>query len=222
MQHFVKIQSIKPINHNVLHFKVDRPENYDFKPGQATEVSIDKAGWRDEKRPFTFTNLPQDTWLEFIIKVYPEHNGVTEQLLTLKVGDPLILHDVFGAIDYKGEGTFIAGGAGVTPFISILKHQRNRHNIGNNHLIFANKSQKDIFLKKEFEKILGDQFINILSEENAEGYAHGLITKEFLTKYLPQGDGYVYICGPEPMLEMLEVQLIELGVARDKIVKEEF
>lgn len=220
--HIVKIHSIKPISHNVLHFKVDRPDNYDFTPGQATELSIDKPGWRDKKRPFTFTNLPQDTWLEFTIKIYPEHNGVTEQMLTLQVGDPLILHDVFGTIEYKGEGTFIAGGAGVTPFISILKYQRNRHNMGNNQLIFANKTVKDIFFKQEFEKMLGNNFINILSEEKAEGYSHGLITKEFLTEHLPQEAGYLYLCGPEPMLDMLESQLSELGIAKDKIIKEEF
>ena len=222
MEHIVKIQSFKPINHDVLHFKVERPENYDFKPGQATEIAIDKSGWRDKKRPFTFTNLPQDTWLEFTIKIYPEHNGVTEQLLSLRVGDALILHDIFGTIHYKGEGTFIAGGAGVTPFISILKYQRNRHKMGNNQLIFANKTSKDIFLKQEFEKMLGKHFINILSEEETKEHAHGLISKEFLSKHLPQGDGYVYICGPEPMVDMLESQLNELGIAKDKIIKEEF
>ena len=222
MQYIVKIQSIKPISHDVIHLKVNRPDNYDFKPGQATEVSINEPGWRDKKRPFTFTNLPHDTWLEFTIKAYPEHNGVTKQLLTLQAGDSLILHEVFGTIEYKGEGTFIAGGAGVTPFISILKYLRIRHNMGNNQLIFANKTSTDIFFKQEFEKMLGDHFINILSEENTKEYAHGLISKEFLSKYLPHGDSYVYICGPEPMLDMLEGQLTELGVAKDKIVKEEF
>lgn len=47
--------------------------------------------------------------------------GVTNELLSLKAGDNLIVNDIFGAIHYKGEGTFIAGGAGVTPFISIFR-----------------------------------------------------------------------------------------------------
>lgn len=222
MEHNVKILSIKPLNHNVLHFRVERPDDYVFEPGQATEVSIDKPGWEEEKRPFTFTNLPHDNWLEFIIKTYPEHQGVTGQLLSLHAGDSLILHDVFGTIQYKGEGTFIAGGAGVTPFIAILKHQWEQHKIGSNHLIFANKTRKDIFLKQEFEKMLGNNLINILSEEKTNDLDFGLITKEFLKNYIPQGEGYIYICGPEPMLEMLEGQLKEIDVNMDKIVKEEF
>jgi len=42
--------------------------------------------------------------------------------LKLVKEDELILHDVFGAISYMGEGVFIAGGAGITPFISIFRY----------------------------------------------------------------------------------------------------
>jgi predicted ferric reductase len=43
-----------------------------------------------------------------------------QELGKLKHGDELIIR-VWGAIEYKGEGVFIAGGAGVTPFIAILR-----------------------------------------------------------------------------------------------------
>ena len=118
----VKIKSIKHVTHDVLQIVTEKPENLKFTPGQATEVSINRNGWMDKKRPFTFTPLPVDNFLQFTIKTYPSHQGVTNQLLKLNTGDELILHDVFGAIAYKGEGLFIAGGAGVTPFISIFKH----------------------------------------------------------------------------------------------------
>ena len=100
-----------------------------------------------EKRPFTFTCLPDDDYLEFTIKTYPSHKGVTNELLQLKQNDELILHDVFGAIAYKGEGVFIAGGAGVTPFISIFRFLRSKNEVGGNKLIFANKAKADIILE---------------------------------------------------------------------------
>jgi ferredoxin-NADP reductase len=56
----VAIKHTEFITHNVLHFKTEKPRDYDFTPGQATEVSLGKEGWRDEKRPFTFTSLPAD------------------------------------------------------------------------------------------------------------------------------------------------------------------
>src|SRR6056297_106073 len=111
----VKIKSIKLINYNVLRIVTEKPNEYSFEPGQATEVSINQANWKDEKRPFTFTNLPTEDVLEFTIKVYPEHDGVTEKLTELGVGDELIVGDVFGAIKFKGKGVFLAGGSGVTP-----------------------------------------------------------------------------------------------------------
>jgi ferredoxin-NADP reductase len=190
--------------------------------GQATDVSINKNGWQNEKRPFTFTCLPDDDYLEFTIKTYPSHKGVTNELLQLKQNDELILHDVFGAIGYKGEGVFIAGGAGVTPFISIFRFLRSKNDIADNKLIFANKMKGDIILEQEFENLLGKKFINILSVENAAGYAHGYITEEFLKAHITKLSKRIYLCGPEPMMESVESQLSNLNVDPISIIKEEF
>jgi Flavodoxin reductases (ferredoxin-NADPH reductases) family 1 len=176
----VKIKSIEHVTHDVLKIRTEKPASCDFKPGQATEISINKEGWKDQGRPFTFTSLPTDPYLEFTIKTYPERKGVTNELLNLKVPDELILKDIFGAIEYKGEGIFIAGGAGVTPFISIFRYLKTKNQSGNNKLIFANKTKADIIYEKEFKDLLGDNFINILSHEKTSEYNYGLITKEFL------------------------------------------
>ena len=221
-QYLVKIKSINKVTHNVLMIATEKPPEYSFTPGQATEVSINKNGWQNEKRPFTFTCLPDDDYLEFTIKTYPSHKGVTNELLQLKQNDELILHDIFGAIGYKGEGVFIAGGAGVTPFISIFRFLKSKNEIGDNKLIFANKTKGDIILKQEFENLLGEKFINILSVENAVGYAHGYITEEFLKANITNLKKRIYLCGPEPMMEVVEKQLSNLNVDPTSIIKEEF
>jgi ferredoxin-NADP reductase len=59
------------------------------------------------------------------------------------------LHDVFGAIAYKGQGVFIAGGAGVTPLICIFRNLQLKNEIRGNMLIFANKTKEDIILKTD-------------------------------------------------------------------------
>lgn len=219
---FVNITAIEHNTHDVLHIKTEKPEDMDFTPGQATEIMIDKPDWQNEGRPFTFTCLPKDDYLEFMIKTYPEHKGMTNELNDLEKGDTLILNDVFGAIAYKGEGIFIAGGAGVTPFISILRDLKDKDKIGSNKLIFANKTKGDIILKDEFQNMLGGNFINILSEEKAEDYAHGQISEDFLKKHQVAEAGHVYLCGPLPMMKAVEKQLASLGFDKDKIVKEEF
>lgn len=206
--------------HDVLTIRLNRPPGYNFTPGQATEVAINKPGWTQERRPFTFTCLPEDPFLEFTIKTYPSRAGVTNELLQLRPGDELIIHDVWGAIAYKGEGVFIAGGAGITPFLSIFRHLYATHQVGANKLIFANKTEGDIIHKDELRSYLGNNFINILSKGTAEGYAHGYLTREFLQNNLPASAGTFYVCGPPPMMETVQKILSDMGVVNDAIVVE--
>jgi ferredoxin-NADP reductase len=218
----VKIKTIEKATPDVLHIVTEKPSGLSFVPGQATEIFITKDGWENEGRPFTFTCLPNDDYLEFMIKTYPSRKGVTNELLSLKAGDELIVNDIFGAIEYKGEGTFIAGGAGVTPFISIFRELKAEDKLGNNKLIFANKTKADIILQDEFQKMLGKNFINILSDENTDGYAHGYVSEDFIKKNGTSLDSYFYVCGPPPMMDAVEKQLGNLKVSAAHIVKEEF
>ncbi len=158
----VKILTTKQVTHDVISFITEKPTGYKFKPGQATMVAVDKEGFRDEKRPFTFTSLNKDPHLEFIIKIYDDHNGVTRELGKTGFGNYLLIEEAWGAISYKGPGVFLAGGAGVTPFISIFRNLREQEKLEGNKLIFGNKTEKDIILKKEFQEMLGDNFVNIL------------------------------------------------------------
>lgn len=221
-QHIIKIQSVDHVTHDVLRFKTEKPANYNFTPGQATRVAINQEGWEKKKRPFTFTSLPDEDHLEFTIKTYPPHQGVTNQLLSLKAGNELIIGDAWGTINYKGEGVFIAGGAGVTPFISIFRFLHAKNKLENSKLIFANKTAQDIIHKDEFEEMLGQNFINILSNDNSEGFEHGLINEEFLKKQGVNEHKYIYLCGPEPMMKSIEEQLRNLNVKQDAIIKEVF
>jgi ferredoxin-NADP reductase len=221
-EHVVKILDTEYVTHNVKRFKVSKPESYVYKPGQATDVVINLPEWKEERRPFTFTSLNEWDHLEFTIKIYDDHNGVTNKLGTLHAGDELILHDVWGTIHYKGEGTFIAGGAGVTPFIAIFRQLQKDGKLGNNKLIFSNRTSKDIILKEEFEKILGANFINTITQEKTEKYDNRKIDESYLKEKIKDFSQYFYICGPDPMIESIKEQLLNLGADKDKVVIEQF
>lgn len=221
-EHIVKILKVENVTHNVRRFTLSKPDNYVFTPGQATDITINKPEWLKERRPFTFTGLNEWNHLEFTIKIYTDHEGVTNQLGKLSAGDELILHDIWGAIHYKGEGVFIAGGAGITPFIAIFRQLNKDGKLGNNKLIFSNKTSKDIILKDEFEQMLGDHFVNTLTNEKSGIYDNSIINEEYLKGKIKNLDQYFYICGPDPMIEAISNDLQKMGVAKDKIVKEEF
>jgi len=216
----VTLREIEVITHDVKRYVVDKPDGYSFEPGQATEVAINKEGLKDEARPFTFTSLPDEEHLEFVIKSYPSHDGVTDKLDDLKVGDELIIGDSWGAIQYKGPGWFIAGGAGVTPFIAILKQLANDGNLMGNHLLFSNKTSKDVIMEGQFRTWLGDQFISTLTDEKKEGHLNKMINEELLRELIEDTSVNFYVCGPDKMVKDISSQLENLGANADEIVFE--
>jgi len=219
-EHIVRILSIKDVTHNVRSYQISKPAGYRFEPGQATEVSINKSNWKDERRPFTFTSLNEWPHLEFTIKSYTDHPGVTNELRTLIPGDELIIRDVWGAIAYKGEGYFIAGGAGITPFIAILRQLKKDNKINSNQLYFSNKTSSDIILHDELDKILGSNAHYIVTNENNVQFAKKYIDKEFLVSEIEDFKKPFYVCGPDKMISDITRILTELGADPDSVVFE--
>ncbi|OGM11166.1 flavodoxin reductase [Candidatus Woesebacteria bacterium RBG_16_34_12] len=220
-----KILSTSYITHDVKRFVVEKPDGYKFIPGQATLVAINTPKWKYEKRDFSFTSLNEDPQLEFIIKayprnIYPNHGGVTEELHKLKEKDEITIERPYGTISYKGLGVFIAGGAGITPFIAILRQLYKDGKLRGNKLIFSNKTSKDVILEKELRKMLADDLILVLTREEKNGYEYGRIDEEFLKKHINNFSQHFYVCGPKEMVKQIRQILKNLGAQTDSLVFE--
>ncbi len=223
MQQFVvEVKSVYNVTHNVIKIVTEKPMYYNFWPGQATDISINKRGWSTKRNPFSFTSIPANDYLEFTIKLYPERNGVTREMMKLKKADQLIIHDVYGEINYTGEGVFIAGGAGITPFMPIIRHLNTINELGANKLIFANKTKDDIIYEDELKSYFGKNFLNILSGEKLEGYDYGHIDAHYIEANSNGLERFFYLCGPPAMVAAIEIQLGHLQVDPCSIVKEAF
>lgn len=220
MEHVIKIKSIENVTHDVKRFQCEKPAGYQFIPGQATEVSINKKDWEEERRPFTFTALNDAPHLEFTIKIYSDHPGVTNELNTLKPGDELIVRDVWGAIEYEGPGYFIAGGAGITPFISILRQLKKENRLKGNKLFFSNKTDSDIILKDELTDMLGDDAVYVITNQPETTHRKGYINEQFLKENVDDFSKHFYLCGPPKMVEAMQNILPALGASPDTVVFE--
>jgi len=219
-EHIVKILKTEFVTHDVRRFTVEKPASYSFTPGQATDVSLNKSELKGENRPFTFTGLNDWLNLEFTIKIYSDHKGVTNALGNLKVGDEIILHDVWGAIHYNGPGIFFAGGAGITPFIAIFRQLHKDKKIDGNKLIFSNKTEADIILKDEFETMLGDNFYNTITREKSSKFDNRRIDEDFINEKIKDFSQNFYICGPDIFVMDLKKTLKKLGANPESIVIE--
>lgn len=234
--HTSKILFTSFVTHDVKHFMVEKPRGYQFTPGQATDVAINQSEWREERRPFTFTSLNDDLVLEFTIKGYFDHAGVTQKLHSLVPGDELLLDEPWGTITYRGPGTFIAGGAGITPFIAIFRQLRKEDKIEGNRLIYSNKTRKDVILEKELRETFGENLTLLVTREDVPedcGYEKGRIDREYLEASIPTLSSQTrlrgasmnleqnfYVCGPKPMVKDVKGYLEELGVKADSVVFE--
>ncbi|MFT5714733.1 MAG: ferredoxin-NADP reductase [Flavobacterium sp.] len=218
--YIVKVIKAVYITHDVKCFTVEKPTGFDFIPGQATEVSINLPLWKNELRPFTFTSLREQDYLEFMIKIYRDHEGLTDVLGRTNAGGELILHDVFGAIQYKGPGVFIAGGAGITPFISIFRDLYDKNQIEGNSLIYSNKTSDDVIMEDELQEMLKDNFIKLFTRENVMGFRGRRIDRAYLIDHISDFGQNFYVCGPSEFVKSITKDLHDLGASTDIIVIE--
>ncbi len=220
MREIVRILDIQSVTHDVKCFRIEKPPEYRFEPGHATDVSINKEGLEEETRPFTFTSLVSAPYLEFTIKRYEDHHGITDRIHQLERGDELIIRDSWGAIQYKSPGYFIAGGAGITPFIAILRSLYESGKTAGNQLFFSNKTAADIIYEEELVRMLGNDVHFILTREHAGHYSFGRIDESFLRKNITDFSKPFYICGPDAMVSELVNALEKTGAATDALVFE--
>lgn len=221
MTHVLTLETIKNLTHDTYVLRLPKPEGLTFRPGQATMLSVMKDGWTDEGRPFTFTSQPEDSFLEFVIKAYPSHDGVTDQISRLAPGEKLKMGEIWGAIEDKGEGIFIAGGAGITPFIPILRRRAKSGDLKSSTLVFGAKMERDLILRDEWDAMADLDKRYILAEEKVLHLEQGQIDLGVLNTYVRgQGEGShpFYICGPDPMIDSVRENLLALKVSRERIV----
>lgn len=221
MTHHLTLKQIEPVTHDTYHLVFDRPEGFDYSPGQGVELHVLKDGWKDKGRPFTPVTLPDEPTLEFIIKSYPDHHGVTEQIGKLEPGDKMEMKGPFGAISDQGPGVFIAGGAGVTPMIAVLRKQLQDHgSLEGSTLVFANKTESDIIWRDKFEAMKGLTTAFVVDEPGAS-VPQQRLDRDYLRQFV-NSDSRCYLCGPPPMMKAIRAALRDLGVSEDRIIEEKF
>lgn len=183
-------------------------------------VAVDSDGWRDQERPFTFTERPEARTLELIVKIYDTHQGVTRRMGTVGKGDHLLLGEAFGTIAYKGPGVFFAGGAGITPFLAILRQLHHQKALKGHTLVWSNRRADDVFLDDELGRMLGRHYLKTFTRESVIGFRDRRIGRDDLVQLIREFDQRFYLCGPEGFVRDLKALLLDLGAAPDSLVFE--
>lgn len=208
------------VTHDVKRFLVSRPSGFEFQPGQGVELAINRPDWTDQARPFTPTGLVDDRILEFTVKCYHDHAGMTRELHALESGAELLMSGPFGTISYQGPGVFIAGGAGITPFLAILRERARAHALEGNTLIFSNRTPSDIICEKELRHLLGERCLLLCTRAAAPGCLRQRIDRDFLNDRIGDFGQNFYVCGPPGFMKAVNGALQELGANPQQLVFE--
>lgn len=219
-EYIVKIKDTEYLNSDVKRFVLTKPEGYKFIPGQSIYLSINAPGLENEKRPFSLTGLNKSDTLELMIKIYDDHNGVTNKLDKLPIDSELIITNPWGTIQYKGDGVFIAGGSGITPFIAILRQLKVDNQIHGDSLIFSNKMASDTFLEAELTDLFGDNFHQVFTRQNIIGFRERRIDMRYLKETIKNFNQHFYVCGTRDFVENILRMLTTLGISPQTLVFE--
>jgi predicted ferric reductase len=216
---------LKPVGH----------DGWSFKPGQFAWIKAGATPFHVGQHPISMSSMgdvPPGGEVSFTIKNLGDWSG--EYVPGLEKGDRLWLdgpHGVFTLERNQAMGfVFIASGVGITPLYSILQTMAARSDLRPVLLFYGAVDSASMTFKDELEELassdrLNLQFIPVLQspEEGWQG-ERGYISAEVMGKYVPaQYKRFHYmICGPKPLMDVMEVALPEAGMPPQNVITERF
>jgi len=202
-----------------------------FQAGQYISLVFEISGIRTS-RPFSISSPPNQTGY-YDITVRRVENGLVSNFLldTVKTGDIFESSGPSGTfvhnpLIHDKEMVFIAGGSGITPFMSMIREVTDRGLDRKIHLFYGNKDFHDIIFHDELERLSFDfsNFFYIPVIENASAEFKGvcgLISSQILKNSLKElSDKSFFLCGPKGLYDFCLPSLDSLDVPNRKIKQE--
>ncbi|MBQ6428354.1 MAG: 2Fe-2S iron-sulfur cluster binding domain-containing protein, partial [Oscillospiraceae bacterium] len=195
-----------------------------FRAGQYVSLKLPMDG-SFVTRSYSLCSSPKEALNgEYAITVRSNPGGfVADRLLEeKKPGDTVITSGPLGFFyyeDLRDEKNVIglAGGSGITPFLSMARALADGVEDFNLTLLFGSRDEDNILFRGELDEIARTcpkfKVVHVLSEEEKAGFETGFITAELIKKYAPEGEPFsVFLCGPEAMYKFLKPEIEKLGL----------
>lgn len=215
-----KIVDKKEIATSTLQVTFQVSEQFTFTPGQYIFVDLINP---PVKRHFSIVNSPDEKGI-VTIATRIRDSGFKKSLKELPVGTEVELGPISGSFILPEDASrpliFIAGGIGITPYISMLRYVKN-HNL--NYKITLLYSNRDQAGTAYFEEVKNFKSILTMTEDPNWNGEKRRIDANFIKEYFPNINSYGYfVVGPPPMVEAVQKALLEAGVEINNITIENF
>ena len=205
-----------------------------FQAGQYLNVFLDIRGMK-VNRAYSISSSPGDARKGFYeLTVKSVNDGLVSCYIldNWKEGDEAEVSAPSGLFTYsplRDAGTVvgIAGGSGITPFLSMARAIAEGDEDFNLVLLYGSRNVENILCRDAFLQLeeAGSKIkvVNVLSEEKRDGYEEGFINAELIRRYAPAGEPFsVFLCGPQAMYKFVDEELETLGLERKYVRHELF
>ena len=223
------------IAEGITSFSLEKPEGFDFKPGQFAKFTISSCDDPNKKisHYFSITDSPSDAEISFATRI--RESEYKKSLTRLSLGDVVEVDGPMGDLvlseDEKESVIMIAGGIGVTPFRSMIRSVLQNRQQKNVTLLYANQTPEGTAYYNELIGIgFAQQNINVLmilegldEDEQTEALKSGVISDETIKNVTYWDNSTYYITGPPAFVEAMDSILVEkLAIPAEQIKKETF
>lgn len=201
-----------------------------FKPGQFVTLMVDSMPDEFRKtRAYSICSAPGSPHIDLSIKIHEQ--GFTKVLSNLEVGSVQTLIGPFGDFVFEPERdkkvVFIAGGIGVTPFMSMIRFIASKNLQNEAVLFFSNRTISSIPFKAELDSIQkahhNVRVVYVITREQVPGYECGRMTEATIFKYINNPSEFIfYSCGPQELIQGAEQMVLKLGVPLSQFRKEKW
>lgn len=198
-----------------------------FRAGQYVSLQ-GKVGDSLVSRPYSIASSPREA-LENKLVLGIEDAGFFSHYLThqAKVGDRFVMTEPTGGFHYetlrdKKQIVCIAGGSGITPFLSMAKSMIEGDEPYEMILFYGARTRDSLAYKDKLDTLAlhGLKVVYVLSDEEAEGFEHGFITAELLQKYVEIPNVTFFLCGPPAMYQFIQEQLAPFQLPLKAVFKD--
>jgi ferredoxin-NADP reductase/Na+-translocating ferredoxin:NAD+ oxidoreductase RnfD subunit len=229
---YLEFVSVKEIAKNTFEFTFKKPQGMNFVAGQYLEWMIPhkKSDNRGIRRYFTIVSAPSDPELKMSVRIGEQRSTFKSKLKQLQSGEIVIASQLAGDFvlprDQNVKIAMVAGGIGITPFISHLKELEYQNQRRDVVLYSCNNTQADAAYRPELIEIsdrVGLKYVDVLAKEQVLGAQSGFLSKEIIQETCPDFKERVwYISGPPVMVNSYKHLLRKIGVAKRKIKTDYF
>ena len=229
------IKEVVNVAKDAVNLVFEKPESFNYEPGQFITI-IKEVNGKKIRRAYSLCTTPFEDEHPAVTVKRVDGGAMSNDLNDhAKAGDQLEIMEPMGMFttEYdtlnKRNAIFFGGGSGITPLMSIIRSILLKEGDSTTTLIYGNRTREFVIFKEliaELEEKYPERFkaIHILEEGEADysGRPTPDMIGEICTQLSADSNSEFYICGPQPMMDVVSSGLDKFGISKDSIRMESF